>query len=169
MSTTTLWTDQLVEASNFTVINGEEVALLTSATIANSGGSFNAAKIDIQFEDFTSASGDLSTGSIYILVQEEVTSGVWKEVPAYQGNPLKKGDQAPQRVLILQPNFTVLNLGETDVVKRNNVAISETNRHAIPLPENPVRIVIALVENNVGGANAFESVKVSGYIERYTI
>jgi len=164
-TTTTLWADQSLDVINFTPAAGVPLDLLVSSNISNASG-FDSMRVSVKFTDLMPA-GPLLTGQIGIEVDYKDANNVWQLFPAYQGNWLKRSDQAPIRVIIAQPSINQFEPGTTDIVFTGPIKACEVTRHQLTVPNATLRVRIVLVEGDPGGTNAWDSVTLSGEVELY--
>jgi hypothetical protein len=166
---TSLWDDVVVEEIDpaITFVAGEPNDVLVSGNIANQN--FDSMKITVQFEDLLPADV-LLTAEIFLEVdyQDNSTPPKWRRLPVYQSNVLKKSDQAPERILIMQKNMAVQNIGEQENIQSGNIKRAEVNRFQGTVPEaTNLRARVVVIESSPGGEAAFASMLVSGDIELY--
>lgn len=166
MAVTNLWNGQLVEASQYTINANEPVDLLTSAAISNTAGA-NSLRLTTKFVNLV-PSGGLLTAQMGWEVDYKDENNAWQVLPVYQGNWVRKSDQAPVRILIMQPNIQQLNVGETDIQFRGPLPLVETNRHQGTVPTTDIRVRFVLVEGDPGGTFAMDRITVSAEIDLYS-
>jgi hypothetical protein len=164
---TSLWADETVQAITYTINANEPVDLLTSGVISNASN-FNSLKLTVEFTGLTPADV-LLTGQVGVEVDFKDANGVWRLLPVYQSNWLRKSDQAPTRILIMQPNISQFEPGTTDIQFRGPLKVCETNRHQGTVPDVDLRVRMVLVEGSPGGSNAWSSVTVSAEIILYNV
>lgn len=163
---TTLWNGELVEAANYTITANDPVDLLTSSTIPNPNG-HSALKVTTKFVNLVPANV-LMSGELGYEIDFKNEAGQWEILPAYMAQWIRKSDQAPNRVIISQPNINQLEPGIVDIQFRGPLPICETTRHQTAVPSADLRVRFVLVEGDPGGIAAFDRITVSAEIELYT-
>lgn len=166
---TNLWDQQLVEASAVSppIVAGEMVDLLVSGEIPNTA--YDSVQVTLKYEDILPNVAGSGTYSIAALTEFKDDNGIWRFLPASQFSPIRKASAPPNRILIMQPDMNMaFNIGTDDVIflGRELARISRTQGI---LPDKPMRVRIAMVENDPGGPSAFVSMKVSGEVEQYSV
>ena len=165
MSTHTLWTNQSVLASSYTIIANQEVRLLESAQINNVNDV--SLRVSLQYGDVQPANVQ---GSFFLSLITEFKddSDIWQRLPCYQFAALRRSDIAPERVCIMQPDIDTFNLGTDDAIFPLNKEVARISRSQGSLPEaRPIRACLLLVDTDPQGANAFESVSITAELEKY--
>lgn len=163
---TSIWNEQLVEASNFTINPNETVHLLTSAEIGNNSGTiYNSLKVILSYKDLTPDGGSAKIGAV---VEAKDVNNKFHPI-LYQFSPLVQANQGLERTLIMQPDMSDFNAGIDDVIFPVNEAIARISRHQGILPESTFRVCILLVDSNPTGPDAFVSLKVSAEAEQYNV
>ncbi len=164
---TNLWDRELVEASVHAPIPaGEEVTLLESIEIPNTA--YDSIQVMLKYEEILPDIPGSGSYSIAALTEYKDDNGIWRFLPASQFSPIRRASTPPSRILIMQPDMNMaFNIGTDDVIflGRELARISRTQGI---LPDKPMRVRIAMVENDPGGAAAFVSMKVSGEVEQYS-
>ena len=166
MANHTLWSNQLVQASAYTITQNVELDLLVSAEISNANSPKNSLKIVIKYDSLTPSSG---TGRVGAIVEGKDNAGNWSPIN-YQFSPLVNSVyQATERVLILQPDMDTFNLGIDDIVYPVNKEVARISRQQGRLPDTAWRARIVLLDSDPAGATPFQSVIVSATAETYDV
>ena len=166
---TTIWYQEVVEAFAVSppIVAGEVVTLLVSDEILNTA--YNSLQIALNYEDILPDIAGLGSYSILALTEFKDLNGNWRFLPAVQFSPMRKASAAPVRILIMQPDMNMaFNIGTDDVIFLSR-ELGRISRTQGILPARPIRVRLAMVENDPGGAAAFVSLKISAEMEQYNV
>lgn len=163
----TLWTDELVEAVNYTIVGGESIDLLTSVEIPNTGGAaHNSLKLTIDYSLLVPQQG---SGRIGAIVESKDDNNNWFPL-AYQFSPVANvTSQAGSRIIVVQPNIDTFNTGIDDIVYPVDSEVARISRQQGNVPSTSLRVRILLTDSDPAGAAAFESVTINGTGELYSV
>jgi len=162
----TVWNNQVILASNYTIVPNQEITLLSSLPISNSSGTiYNSFKLVVDYSNLQPNSGQFFIG---LLVEAKDTLGNWGPI-AYQFSPIRNTSQAQQRVIILQPNIDTFNTGIDDIVYPVDSEVARVSRQQGFLPETEFRICLSLKDKDPLGVNAFNQITVSATGELYNV
>lgn len=163
---TTIWNEQLVEATSYTINANETVHLLTSAEITNDSGTiYDSLKVVIRYAELVNDGGSSKIGAV---VEAKDGNGNFYPI-LYQFSPMVQLNQGPERILIMQPDLSDFNAGIDDVIFPVNETVGRISRHQGILPESTFRVCILLVDSDPNGTEPFVSLKVSAEAEQYNV
>ena len=161
-----IWTNQLVLASNFTIQPNQQIDILTSPLISNDSGTiYNSLRINIDYNNLVPDIGNFAIGAI---VEQEVSAEVWNPI-AYQFSAHRTVYQGSSRIIVLQPNIDSFNQGIEDVVYPVDKEVARISRQQGKLPEAKFRLRIMLSDADPQGPYKFEQVKITANGEKYNV
>jgi len=162
--TETLWVDEQINSTDLTIVGGEEIDILLSDELSNDSGTiYNSVRVVLNYEGLQPNFGNFFIGC---LVEAKDDSGKWTPI-GYQFTPLRSTQQAPQRIIIIQPNLDTFNSGIDDIVFPVDREVARISRIQGALPESKYRVRVILKDNDPSAASAFQNVTVSGSVEKY--
>lgn len=163
-----VWTNELLEASNLSIVDGVPMDALVSASINNSSGNlFNSLKCTINYSNLTPDVPGVNW-QIGAVIEGLDANSNWYPI-AYQFTPLKNKAQGLQRILYLQPNMDTVNVGIDDIVYPVDSITARISREQGIVPETAIRVKIILLEKDQNAATAFSSVTINAEVELYNV
>lgn len=164
-----LFDDVVKEAPDDTtgIVSGKPFKLFDSGSIDNSTDNKAAVLIHINYKDITPDANDKKFKLWAVLQTRGATGWPWR-VCAYQFTPYKHSNQAEERQIILMPGLINVFFGSDEVMapgtpEKPKVLIS---RHMGKLSKY-YKLVIRLRDDDPGGDDGFESVKVHATAETF--
>lgn len=172
--TFTLWNEQVITAANALepVTSDGTFKLAVSAPVSNSQGALRSLRLVLRYDSITPDAPELpedpsQTFDISAIVEGRGEDGTQWFPVAYQFSPFKATYQGRERIIILQPNILVLDLGVDDIIFVNDATRARVSRQQGAVPDTEMRVALSVTERGFGQGGAFQSVKISGFGELF--
>ena len=165
MAEATLWANELVEASNYTINAGEKTHLLVSSEISNANSPKNSVKAIVEYSGLVP---NVTSGYIGFIVEGKDGAGNWHPL-VYQFADYRSVGTAGKRILIMQPDMDTFNLGIDDIVFVAGEEEARISREQGSLPTTALRCCVILRDYDPTGTAAFEQVTINATLETYDV
>lgn len=170
--TFTLWNNQTITALDAGVNANGTFHLATSAEISNSQSALRSLQLILRYDSVIPEAPQLAgepaqTFDISAIVEGRSEDGTQWFPIAYQFSPFRSSFQGSERILMLQPNIIVIDLGVDDVIYVNDGVRARVSRQQGAVPDTAFRVCVTVTERGYGGGGAFQSVTLTGFGELF--
>ena len=171
--TFTLWNEQVITAADAGVDGNGSFDLAISQEINNAQTALRSLQLVMRYDNVVPEAPQLvgdpaQTFDISAIVEGKSEGGQWFPI-AYQFSPFRAAFQGAERIIQLQPNVVVIDLGVDDIIYVNDATRARISRQQGSVPDTAFRVKVSVTERGFGGPGAFQQVKLSGFGELFDV
>lgn len=146
------------------IVAGETIHLATSPEQPNLYD-YPGMQLTVQYRNVVPNLGQYRISAV---IEAKDDLGRWHRI-GHQNSPFFRDTEGPDREIYVQPDLLNVDPGIDEIVYVGEQTTSMISRHQGRLPAGePFRVCLILVDHDVGGPLAFQSVEVSAFGEVFT-
>jgi hypothetical protein len=166
----TVWNNQtFVKPQN--LVSGVPVTLAVSQEFSNTNAQ-RGLRLTTTYQNLVPNNNENGpagvTYELGLIIEGRDSIGSWFPI-GYQFSSVKQNDQAPKRIIVLEPAISDINAGIDDVIYVGGRELARISRQQGSVPATAFRVSLILNELNPEGIGSFQSVTLSCVGEKYDI